>query len=91
LEVEHALASGKPVYELVRNGVTRISEPPVYVSIDETFQLYDEWEYEHFDELEVVIWRREWDSNPRGPNGPQALKANAPQEENCASRPTRTG
>src|SRR2546425_5057824 len=24
-----------------------------------------------------ILWRREWDSNPRGPNGPQALKAYA--------------
>ena len=29
-------------------------------------------------------WRREWDSNPRGPEGPQALKA-------CASGPTPAG
>ena len=25
-------------------------------------------------------WRREWDSNPRGPQGPQALKAHALQK-----------
>ncbi|HZY48026.1 MAG TPA: hypothetical protein VFE96_09545, partial [Candidatus Bathyarchaeia archaeon] len=25
----------------------------------------------------LMEWRREWDSNPRGPDGPQALKAYA--------------
>ena len=55
LEVEHALASGKPVYELIGDGVRRVSEPPAYVSIDETLQLYDEWEHENFDEWEAEI------------------------------------
>ena len=55
LEVEHALPSGKPVFELISNGVRRVSEPPAYVSIDETLQLYDEWEYENFDEWEAEI------------------------------------
>src|SRR5438093_12846725 len=41
--------------------------------------------------LPMFFWRREWDSNPRGPNGPQALKANAPLDRNCAFGPTQTG
>ncbi len=45
----------------------------------------------HFKASFQYLWRREWDSNPRGPNGPQALKANAPLKGNCAFGPTRTG
>jgi len=55
LEVEHALASRKSVYEIIGNGVRPVSEPPAYVSIQETLQLYDEWEDENFDEWEAEI------------------------------------
>ncbi len=55
LEVEHALASGKAVYELIGNGVRQVSEPLAYVSREETLQLYDEWENENLDEWEPEI------------------------------------
>ena len=46
-EVEHALALGKQVYELVGNGVRQVFEPPSYVSREETRKLYVEWMMEN--------------------------------------------
>ncbi len=46
-EVEHALALGKPVYELIGNGVRQVFEPPSYVSREETRKLYVEWQMEN--------------------------------------------
>jgi len=43
-EVEHALALGRPVYEIIGLGVRQVFEPPRYVSREETRKLYDEWE-----------------------------------------------
>jgi len=43
-EVGHALALGKPVYEIIGHGVRQVFEPPSYISREETRRLYDEWE-----------------------------------------------
>ncbi len=46
-EVEHALALGKPAYELVDDAVRQVLEPPSYVSREESRKLYDQWESEN--------------------------------------------
>jgi hypothetical protein len=43
VEVAHALALGKPVYELTGSGAKQVFETPTYVSIEETRKLYVEW------------------------------------------------
>jgi hypothetical protein len=47
VEVKHALALGKPVYELTDSGVRQVFEPPTYVSREETRKLYVEWMIEN--------------------------------------------
>jgi len=47
VEVEHALALLKPVYELTSDGVRQVFEPPTYVSREETRKLYVEWMIEN--------------------------------------------
>jgi hypothetical protein len=46
-EVEHALALGKSVYELVGEAVRQVFEAPSYVSREESWELYDQWENEN--------------------------------------------
>ena len=47
VEVEHALALGKPVYEIILHGVRQVFERPSYVSREETRKLYVEWMMEN--------------------------------------------